>query len=247
MNFGKKSCIESFPIDNDLANKLYGEDSTDPHHRLLSDICNILKGNTSELNPGFNCLVEQKAIDAFVSYANEVYESTHNEATGLIVGYYLHFPEEPDKKIIVGTNFLQATGSASSVTCEFSYEDSIRHSKYCDDHLMLPVIWIHSHPGFGVFYSSTDSSTLRNYFACNHQVGIVVDNLQGKYMGFKIYDGNQCVENIYSFNIDSCKATRKLVLTKLSEQTSEKVTIKKKTPISFKHLTDTSPNSVKKH
>ena len=228
MNFGKKSVIESYAIENSLADKIYGEGSSDPHHKLLSDICHILNDGLKEIEQDFICLVEQKAIDAFVKFANEVYSSTHNEATGIIVGYYLHHPESPSKKIIVATNFLQATGSASSVTCEFSYEDSIRHSKYCDTHFMLPVVWIHSHPGFGVFYSSTDCLTLRNYFACNHQVGIVVDNLQNKYMGFKIYDGNQCVENLYSFNIENSIKQHRLVFSKLNEPSQETILSKKK-------------------
>ena len=240
MNFGKKSSIESYAIEKNLADKLYGEGSLDPHHKLLSDICIVLDEGVKDIDQDFICLVEQKAINAFVSFANEVYTATHNEATGVIVGYYLHHPQYPNKKIVVATNFLQATGNASSVTCEFSYEDSIRHSKYCDTHLMLPVIWIHSHPGFGVFYSSTDSSTLKHYFACSHQVGIVVDNLQDKYMGFKIYEGKQCVEDIYSFNIESCLNSHKLILTKLNESSCDRDSTKKKSPVSFKHLADTT-------
>lgn len=246
MNFGKKSSIESYAIEKNLADKLYGEGSSDPHHKLLSDICNILYEGVKDIDQDFICLVEQKAMDAFVSFANEVYAATHNEATGVIVGYYLHHPQYPQKKIVVATNFLQATGNASSVTCEFSYEDSIRHSKYCDTHLMLPVVWVHSHPGFGVFYSSTDSSTLKNYFACSHQVGIVVDNLQNKYLGFKIYEGKQCVVDLYAFNIENCLSSHKLLLTKLNESPCDRDSAKKKSPVSFKQLADTTQTSTTK-
>lgn len=242
MNFGKKTSIESYAIEQELADSLYGEDRKDPHHKLLSDICKILEGGMKEIEQEYICLVEQKAIDAFLKFSNEVYDSTRNEATGIIAGYYLHHPEEPNKKIIVATNFLQATGSASSVTCEFSYDDSIRHSSYCDSHRMLPVVWVHSHPGFGVFYSSTDSSTLRNYFSCNHQVGIVVDNIQNKYLGFKIYNEKQCVENIYVFNLEQCISSHKFIYTQLNEASNEN-SFKKKSPVSFKHLTDTSTNN----
>ena len=200
MNFGKKTTIESKEISKTLADSIYGEGNKDPHRKLLYDVCSIFEQDHG-FEREFTCLIEQRAMDAFVSFANEVYKKSRNEATGVIVGYYLHDPDFPNKKVIVGTNFLQATGSASSVTCEFSYEDSIRHSAYCDEHHLLPVIWIHSHPGFGVFYSATDSSTLKHYFACNHQVGVVVDNLHNKYMGFKMYDGVQQVEDIYSFSI----------------------------------------------
>ena len=100
MNFGKKSVIESYAIENSLEDKIYGEGSSDPHHKLLSDLCHILNDGLKEREQEFICLVEQKAIDAFVKFANEVYSSTHNEATGINVGYYLHHPESTSKKII---------------------------------------------------------------------------------------------------------------------------------------------------
>lgn len=241
MNFGKKASVESLSLEKSLPDMLYGENSKDSHHQLLTDIYNIFNDSILSLDRDFTCFIEKKAMDAFITFANEVYNTTHNEATGIIVGYYLHSPTNPEKKIIVATNFLQATGSASSVTCEFSYEDSIRHSKYCDVHHTLPIVWIHSHPGFGVFYSSTDSSTLLNYFACHHQVGVVVDNLQDKYMGFKIYNGVQCNEDIYEFNIENCLKEKKLIYSRLSEEVKTDSDIsKKKSPISFKHLTETT-------
>lgn len=243
MNFGKKASVESLSLEKSLPNKLYGENSNDTHHQLLTDIYKIFNDSLLSLDKDFTCFIEKKAMDAFVTFANEVYNTTHNEATGIIVGHYLHHPTNPEKKIIVATNFLQATGSASSVTCEFSYEDSIRHSKYCDIHHTLPVIWIHSHPGFGVFYSSTDSSTLRNYFACHHQVGVVVDNVQDKYMGFKIYNGVQCIEDIYMFNIEECLKQKELICSRITKDVkSESEILKKKSPISFKHLTETTPS-----
>ena len=79
MNFGKKSVIESYAIENSLADKIYGEGSSDPHHKLLSDICHILNDGLKEIEQDFICLVEQKAIDAFVKFANEVYSSINIE------------------------------------------------------------------------------------------------------------------------------------------------------------------------
>ena len=201
MKFGQKSQISSLPVDENLVPSLYDEGEYGGHKTTLNNIVKVFEPNLSKIEGNFTCFVEKLAMAAFERFANEVYGNTKNEATGIIVGYYLHDKDNPEKKIIVATNFLQATGTASSVTCEFSYDDSIRHSHYCDVNKVYPVIWIHSHPGFGVFYSSTDSSTLKNYFSCNHQMGIVVDNLQKKYLGFKIYEGEQFQQDFYVFDL----------------------------------------------
>lgn len=40
----------------------------------------------------------------------------------------------------------------------------------------LPVVgWYHSHPGFGIFFSHTDSASQRSYFREPWQVGVVID------------------------------------------------------------------------
>ena len=259
MKFGKKIEVNSLPIDNSTIELLYPgslvlenrENADLTHINRLKHIITFFQDEIGNLEREFMCFIEKKALDAFVAFANEIYQSTHNEATGIIVGYYLHDANNPNKKIIVGTNFLQATGSASNVTCEFSYQDSIRHSMYCDKYKVLPIVWIHSHPGFGVFYSSTDSSTLRGYFNCDHQMGVVVDNIQNQYLGFKIYNGQQCVEDIFLFDIDHCIETGKLEYKNISynniNSSDTGLKIEKKKSINYKNITEQYKPKSSKH
>ena len=246
MKFGKKTQIGSLAIDENLAPSLYDEGEFGGHKATLNNIVKVFEPYISKVDGNFTCFVEKLAMDAFERFANEVYGNTKNEATGIIVGYFLHDKDNPEKKIIVATNFLQATGTASSVTCEFSYEDSIRHSHYCDANKVYPVIWIHSHPGFGVFYSSTDSSTLKNYFNCNHQMGIVVDNLQKKYLGFKIYEGEQFQQDFYVFDLQKGLDEGTLICKRYNDSNEDDNTKKKRT-ISFKDLSKVSPQSNSRH
>lgn len=196
MQFGKKNVIQSKPLNEALIESLYPKDPNRPfadnkYRNQLENIYQISSSLFSKVEKNTACFVFEEAMEAFVSFADEVYSNTHHEATGLIAGYYLHDPNDPQKRIIVGTNFLQAAGKSSTVTCEFSYEDSARHSMFCEENNLLPVIWIHSHPGLGVFYSATDSETLQSFFKCDHQLGIVVDNIKRHYKAFKVITGGQ--------------------------------------------------------
>jgi proteasome lid subunit RPN8/RPN11 len=211
MNFGVKKTIEANEVSNELAGKIYPntksqKDKINSDFVTLEKLCNVFANRMAlhkeAADKGFTCYIEKKAFDAFVQFANETYQSRNHEATGLIVGYYLHDKDNPDKKFIVGTNFLPATGSTTSVTCEFSYQDSIDHSNYCNTHKLLPLIWIHSHPGFGAFYSGTDDFTLKSYFYANHQAGVVVDNLKHEILGYKMYGDKKQEEDVFIFDLD---------------------------------------------
>ena len=207
MQFEKSNKIMPFEVSYKLAEQIY---SNNPNYqketRLLNQICGVFFNRTEihkeTAKNSFTCYIEKQAFDAFVSFANRIYEKKQHEATGVIVGYYLHDANNPDATFIVGTHFLEASGSTSSVTCKISYEDANAHSAFYEAHKLLPLIWIHSHPGFGVFYSSTDSKTLRQCYFAPHQVGVVVDNLQKQVLGFKMYGNEQRQENIYIFDLD---------------------------------------------
>ena len=208
MEFGKKIIVEPLKLSDELVGSFY--DTNNPEFQrdafLLARICEIFKNRKAihpiTSNDKFICYIERKAFDAFVRFANETYELRGHEATGLIVGYYFCDKDDPETTFIVGTNFLKATGPTTRVTCEFSYEDGVRHSKFCDNHKVLSLIWIHSHPGFGAFYSGTDDSTLRSLYYAPHQVGVVVDNLQHQILGYKMYGADRKQENIYIFDLD---------------------------------------------
>lgn len=246
MNFGKVIQIESQALTQELVNSLYPITGEEPvvnkDRKLLENITNLFQPYFKKTDSNFTCFIFKDAMDAFVSFANEIYSRTHNEATGLLVGYYLHDPENPEKKFVVATNFLQATGDSSNVTCEFSYEDSARHVRYCEEHHVLPIVWIHSHPGFGVFYSGTDSSTLRSYFSCNHQLGVVVDNLQNQYLGYKIINGLQTEINVWGVDFQKNLENQELTPFRYSSRDA-KIEAPSKKKVSFKELQEKNPKT----
>lgn len=244
MKFGTINTINPLPMLDSLAEDLYPSNDGLFKDRL-HQIIDLFSNAEIDIDTEYLCFIEEKALVAFEIFANEIYHQTRNEATGLLVGYYLEGQGiHANKKFLIATDFLQATGNASSVTCEFSYEDSVQHSIFCEQHHVLPIIWIHSHPGFGVFYSSTDSSTLASFFARNHQMGVVVDNLQNKYLGFKMSNGMQRNQDIYSFDLENCIACKKLKYKRLNETLS--ISHEKKKAVSFKTInqkTETDKNS----
>lgn len=209
MRIAKKNEVKSVPITVALPEQLYGIFDEYPSKEKgnikeqFVHLIRILEKDANKLENDFTCLIEETAYNAFIAFANDVYKKTGNEACGVFVGYYLHHPDSENKKIIVATNFLEAHGRASRVTCEISFDDNIRFGNFCDAYNMFPVVWVHSHPGFGTFYSGTDSDTLRRVFRANHQMGIVVDILESNStMGFKIKDGVERNENVYIFNLE---------------------------------------------
>lgn len=211
MNFGKTTKIESLPLTPDLPGILYPR--TDPDgpvdvdRDVLMDIVRLLGPVIGTLPKGFSLFVVKEAMDAFCSYADGVYKTSHKEATGLFMGYYVHAPEDPDIRVGIATTFLEAHGDASTVTCEISFEDCIRAMNYGQKHHQQILVWPHSHPGFGVFYSGTDSTTLQTSFNADQHAGIVVDNLQDRYLAYKIIDGRQEQIPIWGFSLQEFRRT----------------------------------------
>lgn len=184
--------------------------SIDEAAMLSQKMKQLLRSFLKDAETNYTCLIPKDVMDEFLAFANDIYRKHHNEATGMLVGYYLHDETCPNKKIAIATSFLPAFGESTRVTCEFSYEDSVRHSEYCKANGLLPIIWIHSHPGFGVFYSHTDSTTLKAFFAKEHQCGVVVDNLNHAYKGFKIINDQQAEIKVLGFNKAKIQQSEKL-------------------------------------
>jgi len=210
MTFGEKKTIDAKEVSKVLASIIYpnAKEQKDKknYFETLEKLCDVFDNRITlhKETEGrkFTCYIEKKAYDAFFRFANDTYQNRRHEATGLIVGYYLHDRDNPNSLFIVGTHFLGATGESSSVTTEFSYQDSINHSNFCNENKLLPLIWIHSHPGFGVFYSGTDCTTLKTLFAATHQTGVVVDNLKNKVLGYKMYGNDMLEEDIFLLDLD---------------------------------------------
>jgi proteasome lid subunit RPN8/RPN11 len=151
--------------------------------------------------PSFAVYIEESTWNAFLQKANEEYALRNNEASGIILGSYF---KDDAGEYVVGTHFEAGNGSGtSSVFCEISIQDQVRIIQSAKEKKLLQVIWIHSHPSFGAFYSNVDYRTLKSMYYAPHQAGIVVDNVKGEYLGFKVRNNNAYeFKNIYLFKID---------------------------------------------
>lgn len=223
MVIGKKRIIESVPLNSNLKESILQTDNINIHQKdgdsldLLFDIFkNRLQDHEERKGLPYTCYIEQKALSAFLKFADDVYKERRHEAQGVFVGYYFHDENSPQTEFVVCTNFLQASGKTTSITCEMSTGDLSKYSEYCDKHHMLIIAHVHSHPGLSAFYSMPDSETLRTLFYANQNIGIVIDNLQNQYLAYKIYDGERREEPIFVFNTDECINSGKLVTTLIS-------------------------------
>ena len=98
MTFGNIQPILSKPIDQATA--------LSPKEKEL------LSKYPENAETNYSCLIPHDIMDEFLAFANDVYRKHHNEATGMLVGYYLHNSKYPEKKIALATAFLsRARGS----------------------------------------------------------------------------------------------------------------------------------------
>lgn len=178
------------------------EDKNEEDSLLLTSIIQALSYSADVYHGNYTCYIEQSALDCFLDHANDIYDKYNNEATGLFLGYYLHCPDDESKKIAVAVHFFPAR-SGTSVTCEITHEETARIVAFCKRHKVVPLVWPHTHPfNRPLFYSSVDSATLACTYSAPHQMGVVCDNLRNAFMGFKIIDGKECNESIYSFDLE---------------------------------------------
>jgi proteasome lid subunit RPN8/RPN11 len=133
--------------------------------------------------PDFFVYIQDYAWNAFVSHGNNVYKALSHEAQGIFVGHYF---KDRYGEFIVATAYEEGDGNSQSAYVEMSEECLAKISEKCQADETLMLIWVHTHPGFGVFYSSTDYSCLQTNFYKPYQIGIVVDILQHKTKGFKV-------------------------------------------------------------
>lgn len=209
--------VTSLPIQPSTLDLLCpeGECSLEERERL-SKLLELLKKSGSPTHEPYVCLIEEQAKNDFLNHANEVYWRTRHEATGIFLGYYLHHPNAPEEKIAVAIKFLPAQGNTSTATCEISYEDSARFSLYAQQHHKVPVLWPHTHPfKAALFYSPIDIKTLKAQYSASHQMGVVCNNLDNSWMGFKVIDGELQEYNLYAFNLNLSIEAGELVWTTL--------------------------------
>lgn len=159
--------------------------------------------------PAFTIYINVQTWKSFLQRADDEYKERKNEASGIILGYYF---KDSFGEYVVGTHFEAGSGSdTSSVFCEISVLDQLRILQIAKEKQLLQLVWIHSHPSFGAFYSTVDYRTIKSMYYAPHQAGIVVDNINEEYLGFKVMN-NDAIEfkDIYLISLDneaSCIST----------------------------------------
>jgi proteasome lid subunit RPN8/RPN11 len=140
--------------------------------------------------PDFFVYIQDYAWNAFWSHSNNVYKEIRHEAQGIFTGNYY---KDQWGEFVIATRYHEGSGGSTSSFVEMSEECLAKISEKCQKDNSLMIIWIHTHPGFGVFYSGTDYNCLRTNFYKPYQVGLVVDILKKQHKGFKS-KGNEVVD-----------------------------------------------------
>ena len=148
--------------------------------------------------PDFFVYIQDDAWEAFNSHGNNVYKELKHEAQGIFTGHYF---KDQFGEFVVATAYEEGNGNSQSAYVEMSEECLANISERCQKNDTLMLIWVHTHPGFGVFYSGTDYNCLKTNFHKPYQIGIVVDILRNQTKGFKI-KGSEAFEfaNFRLFN-----------------------------------------------
>jgi len=144
----------------------------------------------NEEPPKFFVYIQDYAWEAFKSHGKRIYDEVRHEAQGIFVGYYF---KDQFGEFVVATNYEEGNGNSQSAYVEMSEECLAKISEKCQNDGTLMLIWVHTHPNFGVFYSSTDYNCLKTNFYKPYQIGIVVDIKKEQHKGFKT-KGSDVVE-----------------------------------------------------
>lgn len=141
------------------------------------------RNNLHESINGFKVYINQYAWDAFLNHGNNVYQQTKHEAQGIFLGKYYR---DNYGEFVVATEFCEGKGESSHAYVGMSEECVAEISQKCAAEKLLMLIWVHTHPNFGVFYSGTDVNCLKTNFYMSFQSGIVVDIIRKESKGFKV-------------------------------------------------------------
>lgn len=130
--------------------------------------------------------IHEYAWEAFLSHTTEVYSRSGHEGQGIFLGNYFR---DEFGEFAVATSYFEGEGESSHAHVEMSEQCLALISKQCLAEDLLMLIWIHTHPTFGAFYSGTDVNCLRTNFYMPFQIGIVVDIVRHELKGFRVHSG----------------------------------------------------------
>jgi proteasome lid subunit RPN8/RPN11 len=150
--------------------------------RVFSDRKSLHRGNV----PVWFVYLHEYAWEAFLNHTMEIYSRTGHEGQGIFVGKYF---QDEFGEFAVATSYFGGEGESSHSHVEMSEQCLALISTQCIAEDLLMLIWVHTHPKFGAFYSSTDINCLRTNFYMPFQIGMVVDIVSRDLKGFRVRDG----------------------------------------------------------
>jgi proteasome lid subunit RPN8/RPN11 len=136
--------------------------------------------------PAWFVYIHEYAWEAFLRHTTEIYSRTGHEGQGIFLGKYFR---DEFGEFAVATSYFEGEGESSRAHVEMSEQCLSLISKRCLAEDLLMLIWVHTHPTFGAFYSGTDTNCLRTNFYMPFQIGIVVDIVRRELKGFRVSGG----------------------------------------------------------
>ena len=155
--------------------------------------------------PLFFAYIKDNVWADFLKHGKDVYNSIKHEAQGILLGKYA---KDEFGEFVVAIKYAKGDGNSTHSYVEMSEERLSEISEICQRENLLMIVWLHTHPGFGVFYSSTDVSCLKTNFYKKYQLGIVVDILQKQEKGFKITNSDVAEFQDYKIIVTSQESNR---------------------------------------
>jgi proteasome lid subunit RPN8/RPN11 len=137
------------------------------------------------------CFVRQSAFDRIQAHLRS---DTRIELGGLLVGEAFYDAELEQHWVVVEEALPAYEGEGTAVTFTYTEATWQALSPRLQD---LPTTWTllgsyHSHPGMGVFLSSTDIETQRSVFFQDWQVALVIDPISRAVGFFCGAQGHRC-------------------------------------------------------
>jgi len=138
------------------------------------------------------CLVRRSAFEKIQAHLRS---DTRVELGGLLMGEAFYDPEQECYVVVVEEALPALDGEGTALT--FAYTEATWQT-LSPQLQALPANWtllgsFHSHPGMGVFLSSTDLETQRDVFYHDWQVALVIDPISNAIAFFSGATGRPCI------------------------------------------------------
>lgn len=137
------------------------------------------------------CVVRRAAFEKIQAHLRS---NTRIELGGLLIGEAFYDPEQECYVVVVEEALPAQDGEGTALTFAYTEATWLALSPQLQ---ALPTHWtlvgsFHSHPGMGVFLSSTDLETQRDFFFHDWQIALVVDPISNAIGFFFGAAGHPC-------------------------------------------------------